>query len=75
MTYRYYLDSSLEFCSIPWQNLIRYLQNGSDSGVDHSLIQQSLEPYYGTYIEVRNGGPCIDFNREEDASAFILRWS
>jgi hypothetical protein len=73
------LAPSLAKCPIYWQNFITDLQdrtNHFDRDVATPIIQRELRPYGARY---HFAGPSpwgyIEFDREEQFTLFVLRWS
>jgi len=75
--YRIKLSKYLSGCPTVWQNFIRAQKVSSSIGVRKEVIIELLKPYnveyYGSQDNWQN--PRLDFEREEDVLAFILRWS
>jgi len=62
-----------------WSNFYYYIHNKTGKVVTFDLVKETLQEFGGTFrmnIDVPQGLIYyIDFETDEDATAFVLRWS
>ena len=83
--YKYNLGCFLVDCPVPWQHFIKNLQlkinnwNGRSDRMSKSIILGELRPYnvveYLSYTYDNTNEPYLIFEEEQDALAFILKWT
>lgn len=68
--FRLYLSETnrLEDCPSWWQNFVEYYRRGHQKDLrEYNIVFENA-----IYPEIRN---CVIFDSEEDATAFIIKWS
>jgi hypothetical protein len=77
LSYEYLLSQTWSGCPDAWCNFIESFDDKdrlANDGVSTAIINKALKLYNGWYNDDDNH-PFIRFDREEDATVFILRWS
>ena len=80
--YKYEIGFILSHCPKPWKNLIQANQTDPGKPVERDTILKLLEPYnlvkydpHGSVLPELYYLPYLIFETEEDAMAFVLRYS
>ncbi len=62
-------------CPTAWKNFIKHLQGQDRGSVRHSLISETLHRYNMVDMELYGVNPWVEFETEEDITAFLLMWA
>jgi hypothetical protein len=77
--HRLMLEQEWDYCPRAWKNFTNCVQDAEGlrdgQGIDDDTINKYLSPYCGKWVRVRWEDPLIEFETEEDATAFTLRYS
>jgi hypothetical protein len=73
------LDTDWHFCPQAWKNFTNRVQAAEGlrdgEGLDDGTFEKYLSPYYGKWVRVNWEDPYIEFETEEDITAFVLSYS